>query len=71
MTDFKLAGRWEQKHTKVLLDLKVALMSQPMLHAPQYDGTPFVITMDSVSQRFGTVLTQQSKVQAPNSKTVE
>ncbi|KIO03590.1 hypothetical protein M404DRAFT_145372 [Pisolithus tinctorius Marx 270] len=60
MTDFKLAGRWEQKHTKVFLDLKLILYSYLdfSYNAPQHNRTPFVVTMDGCQEGFGAVLTQ-------------
>lgn len=70
MTNYKLADKWERKHTEAFLKLKVALTSQPTLHAPRYDGTPFIVTTDGCQEGFGAVLTQRTKVTAPNGKTV-
>ena len=58
LTNHKLADKWEHKHTKAFLNLKIALTSQPTLHAPRYDGTPFVVTTDGCQEGFGAVLTQ-------------
>ncbi|KIO00096.1 hypothetical protein M404DRAFT_153626, partial [Pisolithus tinctorius Marx 270] len=72
MTNYKLADKWEQKHTEAFLRLKVMLTSQPTLHAPRrYDGTPFIVTTDGCQEGFGAVLTQKTKVQVSNGKTVE
>ena len=71
MTNHKLTNRWEQKHTEAFLDLKVALTQQPALHAPQYNGTPFIVTTDGCQEGFGAVLTQRVKTQTPNGKSVE
>lgn len=58
LTNHKLADKWEHKHTKAFLNLKIALTSQPTPHAPRYDGTPFVVTTDGCQEGFGAVLTQ-------------
>ena len=71
MTDYKLADRWQQKHTEAFLKLKVTLTSQPTLHAPRYDGTPFIVTTDGCQEGFGAVLTQRVKVKTPSGRTVE
>jgi len=71
MTNFKLPDKWEQKHTEAFLNLKIALTRQPALHAPRYDGTPFIVTTDRCQEGFGAVLTQKIKTQTPNGKPVE
>ena len=71
MTNHKLTNRWEQKHTEAFLDLKVALTRQPALHAPWYDGTPFIVTTDGCQEGFGAVLMQRVKTQTPNGKSVD
>jgi len=71
MTNFKLPDKWEQKHTEAFLNLKIALTRQPALHAPRYDGTPFIVTTDGCQEGFGAVLTQKIKTQTPNGKPVE
>lgn len=70
MTNHKLSGRWEQRHTEAFLNLKVTLTSQPTLHTPRYDGTPFIVTTDGCQEGFGAVLTQKVKINAPNGKMV-
>jgi len=49
---------WEQKHTQVFLKLKQILVSEPVLHAPKFDGSPFIITSDGCKDGFGAVLMQ-------------
>ena len=71
MTNHKLPGRWEQKHTEAFINLKVALTRQPALHAPRYDGTPFIVTTDGCQEGFGAVLTQKVQMKTPNGKPVE
>lgn len=70
LTNHKLADKWEHKHTKAFLNLKIALTSQPTPHAPRYDGTPFVVTTDGCQEGFGAVLTQRTELQMPSGKTV-
>ena len=72
MTNYRLADTWEQKHTEAFINLKVALTSQPTLHAPKYDGTPFIVTMDGCQEGFGAVLTQRVNLQLnPDGKIIE
>ena len=72
MTNYRLADTWEQKHTEAFINLKVALTSQPTLHAPKYDGTPFIVTTDRCQEGFGTVLTQRVNLQLnPDGKIIE
>jgi hypothetical protein len=40
----KLNNTWNAQHTKAFLDLKIAVMSEPILWGPQWDGTLFVVT---------------------------
>ena len=51
------SSTWEQKHTLALLNLKMALTSEPVLRRPVFDGTPFIITTDGCQQGFSAVLT--------------
>ena len=72
MTNHKLTDVWEQKHAEAFINLKVALTSQPTLHAPRYNGTPFIVTTDGCQEGFGAVLTQRVKLQPrSDSRTVE
>jgi len=64
-----LAGKWGQEQTKAFMNLKIALTSQPTLHAPLYDGTPFVVTTDGCQEGFGAVLMQRVTLQTPSGKT--
>ena len=43
MKGFKLDGIWNQEHTKTFIALKACLVSEPVLSAPHYDGTPFMV----------------------------
>ena len=71
MTKFPLMKHWTPEHTKAFIDLKVALTEQPVLHAPRYDGTPFIITTDGCQEGFGACLTQKVQVQTTGRKWVK
>lgn len=70
MTKHKLADKWTTEHTKAFLHLKTVLTSEPILHAPRYDGTPFIVTTDGCQEGLGAVLTQRKQVQMPNGRMV-
>jgi hypothetical protein len=71
LRDFKLIVRWEAKHTAAFLDLKAALVSRPILQAPRYDGSNFIVTSDGCQEGFATVLSQRIRKQKPSGKWVE
>jgi hypothetical protein len=43
---------------------------EPILKAPKFDGTPFIITSDGCKDRFGAVLSQRFTIQLPSGDTV-
>jgi len=49
----KLTNTWTKAHTKAFLALKTVLMSEPILKAPRFDGTPFIVTTDGCMNGFG------------------
>ena len=55
-------------HKKAFLGLKQALTTHPILKAPCFNGTPFIVTLDGCKDGFGTVLTQNSIETLPNGK---
>jgi len=61
---------WEQRHTQAFLKLKQILVSEPVLHAPKFDGSPFIITSDGCKDGFGAVLAQRFATQLPSGETV-
>jgi len=65
-----LSSFWEQKHTQAFLKLKQILVSEPVLHAPKFDGSPFIITSDGCKDGFGAVLAQRFSTQLPSGETV-
>jgi hypothetical protein len=54
-----LTPYWTTKHTKVFVRLKRILLEEPILRAPKFDGTPFILTTDTSKDRFGAVLAQR------------
>ena len=71
LRDFKLVDRWTEEHTKAFIDLKAALVSRPILQAPKYDGSPFVVTSDGCQEGLAAVLSQRVRSQKPSGKWVE
>jgi hypothetical protein len=61
---------WKPEHTKAFLDLKRKLVSEPVLQAPQFDGTPFILTTDSSKDAFAGVLSQKVTTILPGGKKV-
>ncbi|OJA08311.1 hypothetical protein AZE42_13915, partial [Rhizopogon vesiculosus] len=57
---------WEQRHTQAFLKLKQILISEPVLHAPKFDGSPFIITSNGCKDGFGAVLAQWFATQLPS-----
>jgi hypothetical protein len=70
MKAFKLKDTWTANHTKTFLALKARLISEPVLSAPVYDGTPFVLTTDGCKDAFAGVLAQRIKSTLPGGKEV-
>jgi len=71
MMTFKLRDYWMEAHSIVFMNLKTALTSQPILHAPRYNGSPFIVTTDGCQEGLGVVLTQRTTVLTPSGRTVE
>jgi hypothetical protein len=61
LRNVKLADLWSSTHKKAFLHLKQVLTSQPVLKAPRFDGTPFIVTSNGCKDGFGTVLTHPTK----------
>jgi hypothetical protein len=58
MKSYKLDGIWNQEHVRTFIALKAHLVSEPVLSAPKYDGTPFILTTDGCKDTFAGVLSQ-------------
>ena len=67
----KLVNTWTKAHTKAFLALKTALTSEPVLKAPRFDGTPFIVTTDGCMDRFGGMLTQKFTETRPGGKMIQ
>lgn len=66
---FKLADKWTLDHTKAFLALKKALVSEPVLKAPRWDGSSFIITTNGCKEGFAAVVAQKFEVVQPNGTT--
>jgi len=67
----KLPNVWTPAHSTAFLGLKSALTSEPVLQAPRFDGTPFIVTTDGCKDGFGGMLAQRFTETRPGGKTVE
>jgi hypothetical protein len=70
MRAFKLKDLWDANHTKTFITLKAQLISEPVLSAPVYDGTPFILTTDGSKDAFAGILAQRIKSTLPGGKEV-
>ena len=70
MKAYKLKEIWTEEHTCTFLKLKLILISQPVLVAPRFDGTPFILTMDGCIDAFAGILCQKITTTLPGGKTV-
>jgi hypothetical protein len=70
MKAHKLKELWTPEHTKTFIALKAQLVSEPVLSAPQYDGTPFILTTDGCIDAFAGFLLQKVTTSLPGGKVV-
>jgi hypothetical protein len=70
MKAYKLQPHWKPEHTATFLNLKARLVSEPILTAPQFDGTHFILTTDACKDAFAGVLSQKIKTTLPRGKEV-
>ena len=66
MKGYSLENLWGQAHDLAFLRLKIALVSEPVLKGPKYDGTPFIVTTDGCKYGFAGMLTQKFTTVLPN-----
>ena len=71
LSKVKLANTWTTAHAKSFLQLKMILTSEPMLKAPRFNGTPFIVTSDGCKDGFGGMLAQWFTETRPGGKVVE
>jgi len=68
---FSLEHTWTSECSNAFLGLKKALTSEPVLKAPRFDGTPFIVTSDGCQEGFGAMLAQRFTETRPGGKVVE
>ena len=68
MKAYKLAPHWKPEHTQTFINLKARLVSEPVLSAPKYDGTNFIVTTDASKDAFAGVLSQKITTMLPGGK---
>ena len=54
-----IVDRWGDEQKRAFLTLKVAVTSEPVLKAPQYDGWTFRVVTDGSKKGFGGMLSQE------------
>ncbi|KIM77262.1 hypothetical protein PILCRDRAFT_76993, partial [Piloderma croceum F 1598] len=64
----KLDNVWTESHNNAFLSLKKCLTSDPVLKAPRFDGTPFIVTSDGCKEGFGAMLAQRFTETQPGGK---
>ena len=70
MKAYKLQPHWKDEHTATFVNLKAHLVSEPVLTAPRFDGTHFILTMDACKDTFAGVLLQKVRMMLPGGKEV-
>jgi len=70
MRNYKLQPHWKTEHTATFVNLKAWLVSEPVLTAPRFDGTHFILTTDTCKDAFAGVLLQKIKTTLPGGKDV-
>jgi transposase InsO family protein len=70
MKAYKLKEVWKEEHTRAFLKLKQTLISEPVLVAPRFDGTPFILTTDGCVDAFAGVLCQKIATTLPGGRVV-
>ena len=70
MKAYKLQPHWKDEHTATFMNLKARLVSEPVLTAPRFDGTHFILTTDACKDAFAGVLSQKITTTLPRGKVV-
>ncbi|OJT14782.1 Retrovirus-related Pol polyprotein from transposon 297, partial [Trametes pubescens] len=71
MQNYKFGELWNNEHDEAFLKLKTILTSEPVLHRPDWDGRPFIVTTDGSKDGFGAVLAQRFTDVLPSGKVVK
>ena len=66
MKAHKLQPHWKAEHTATFINLKAHLVSEPVLTAPRFHGTHFILTTDACKDAFAGVLSQKIKTTLPS-----
>jgi hypothetical protein len=66
----KLTNMWTPSCKGAFLKLKEVLTSEPVLKAPHFDGTPFIVTSDGCQEGFGAMLAQHFTKTRPGGKVI-
>jgi len=70
MKAHKLQPHWKEEHTATFINLKAWLVSEPVLMAPRFDSTHFILTTDACKDTFAGVLSQKIATTLPGGKAV-
>jgi len=70
MKAYKLQPHWKEEHTATFINLKARLVSEPVLTAPCFDGTHFILMTDTCKDAFTGVLSQKISTMLPRGKEV-
>lgn len=65
-----LVHRWTHKHEVAFIKLKSALVSDPVVKAPVFDGRGFIVTTDGCKDGLGGVLSQRFTTTSEDGKTI-
>lgn len=65
---YTLEKEWTNEHELAFIKLKSALVSDPVLRAPVFDGRPFIVTTDGCKDGFGGILSQRFEVTTSTGK---
>lgn len=55
----KLPNVWNSTHQSAFTAIKVTLTSDPVLKAPHFNGTPFIVMLDRCKEEFSAMLAQR------------
>lgn len=70
MKAYKLQPHWKEEDMVTFINLKSRLVSEPVLTAPHFNSTHFILTTDACKDAFAGVLSQKIKSTLPGGKEV-
>ena len=71
LRDRKLEDDWKVPQQRAFTLLKNALLMEPVLRPPRFDGSPFIVITDGSMHGFGAVLAQRWNDTTPKGEVVE